>query len=118
MKKLLLLLIGLVSLNVYSQTAEQMNKYMRFVPSNMKASDVSPSDIPSEDILRQMGLSDDEIVEAMDYKYQRGKYNPNFIDTNSVESALMQSDMLYSSMNDTLFEWNDSIDYPSAKIYG
>ena len=38
----------------------------------MKASDINPSDIPSEDILRQMGLSVEEISEAMDYKYQRG----------------------------------------------
>ena len=59
MKKILILLLGLVSLNIHSQTVEQMKKYMRFVPSNMKTSDINPSDIPSEDILRQMGLSDE-----------------------------------------------------------
>ena len=118
MKKILILLLGLVSLNIHSQTVEQMKKYMRFVPSNMKTSDINPSDIPSEDILRQMGLSDKEISEAMDYKYQRGKYNPNFIDTSSTETSLIQSDLLYNSMSDSLFELNDSIIYPLAKIYG
>ena len=118
MKKILILLIGLVSLHAHAQTIDQMQKYMRFVPSNMKASDINPSDIPSEDILRQMGLSDKEISEAMDYKYQRGKYNPNFIDTSSTETSLIQSDLLYNSMSDSLFELNDSIIYPLAKIYG
>ena len=118
MKKILTLLIGLVSLTIHAQTVEQMNKYMRFVPSNMKASDINPSDIPSEDILRQMGLSEEEISEAMDYKYQRGKYNPNYIDTTGAETTLMQSDLFYDSMNDSLFDLNDSIIYPSAKIYG
>ena len=118
MKKILILLIGLVSLHAHAQTIEQMQKYMRFVPSNMKASDINPSDIPSEDILRQMGLSDEEISEAMNYKYQRGKYNPNFIDTTSTETSFIQSDLLYDSMRDSLFDLNDSIIYPSAKIYG
>ncbi len=118
MKKILILLIGLVSLTIHAQTVEQMNKYMRFVPSNMKASDINPSDIPSEDILRQMGLSEEEISEAMDYKYQRGKYNPNYIDTTGAETTLMQSDLFYDSMSDSLFTSNDSIIYPSAKIYG
>ena len=118
MKKILTLLIGLVSFTIHAQTVEQMNKYMRFVPSNMKASDINPSDIPSEDILRQMGLSEEEISEAMDYKYQRGKYNPNYIDTTGTETTLMQSDLFYASMNDSLFDLNDSIIYPSAKIYG
>ena len=118
MKKILILLIGLVSLHAHAQTIEQMQKYIRFVPSNMKASDINPSDIPSEDVLRQMGLSDKEISEAMDYKYQIGKYNPNFIDTSSTETSLIQSNLLYNSMSDSLFEFNDSIIYPSAKIYG
>jgi len=118
MKKILILLIGLVSLNIHAQTVEQMKKYMRFVPSNMRASDINPSDIPSEDILRQMGLSDEEISEAMNYKYQRGKYNPNFIDTTSAETSFIQSDLLYDSMRDSLFDLNDSIIYPSAMIYG
>ena len=118
MKKILILFIGLVSLNVHAQTAEQMSKFMRFVPSNMQATDVNPSDIPSEDVLRQMGLSEGEISEAMGYKFQRGKYNPNFIDTSGAETALIQSELLYNSMNDSLFNFNDSILYPSAKIYG
>ena len=118
MKKILTLLIGLVSFTIHAQTVEQMNKYMRFVPSNMKASDINPSDIPSEDILRQMGLSEEEISEAMDYKFQSGKYNPNYIDTTGAETTLMQSDLFYDSLSDSLFDFNDSIIYPQAKIYG
>ena len=118
MKKILILLIGLVSLTIHAQTVEQINKYMRFVPSNMKASDINPSDIPSEDILRQMGLSEEEISEAMDYKYQRGKYNPNYIDTTVLRLIYSNHNCFTSSMNDSLFELNDSIIYPLAKIYG
>ena len=118
MKKISIILFYIVSLTIHAQTVEQMNKYMRFVPSNMKASDINPSDIPSEDILKQMGLSDEEISEAMDYKFQRGKYNPNYIDTTSAETSLKQSDLFYGSMSDSLFDLNDSIIYPSAKIYG
>ena len=118
MKNFLILITCLISLTVHAQTEEQMSKYMRFIPSNMKASDINPSDIPSEDILRQMGLSEQEIIEAMDYKFQRGKYNPNYIDTISSETNLIQSDLFYDSMSDSLFDLNDSIIYPSAKIYG
>ena len=46
---------------------------MRFAPSNLNATNVNPSDIPSEQVLRQMGLSEEEIQEAIDFKYQRGK---------------------------------------------
>ena len=118
MKKIIILLITLITLGVNAQNNEKMTQFMRFVPSNLQASDVKPSDIPSNDILRQMGLSEEEINEAMDFKYQRGKYHPNFIDTSSVETSIIQSDLLYSSMNDSLFKFNDSIVYPPAKIYG
>jgi len=84
----------------------------------MKATDINPSDIPSEDILRQMGLSEEEISEAMDYKYQSGKYNPNYIDTTGAETTLIQSDLFYDSLRDSIFDFNDSIIYPQAKIYG
>ncbi len=118
MKNFLVLIACLISFTVYAQNDEQMNKYMRFIPSNIKASDINPSDIPSEDILKQMGLSEEEIIEAMDYKFQRGKYNPNYIDTISSETNLIQSDLFYDSMSDSLFDLNDSIIYPSAKIFG
>ena len=48
----------------------------------------------------------------------KGKYNPNYIDTTGAETTLMQSNLFYASMNDSLFDLNDSIIYPSAKIYG
>ena len=34
---------------------------MRFAPSNLNASNVNPSDIPSEQVLRQMGLSEEKL---------------------------------------------------------
>ena len=120
MKKIIIipLLLVLLSLNAYSQSAEQMKKYMRFVPSNINTSDVKPSDIPSEGVLRQMGLSESEIQEAMAFKSGSGKYNPNFIDTSTVETTNIQSGFFNEAMNDSLFNLNDTILYPSAKIYG
>ena len=90
MKKIIILLITLITLGVNAQNNEKMTQFMRFVPSNLQASDVKPSDIPSSDILRQMGLSEEEINEAMDFKYQRGKYHPNFIDASSVETSIIR----------------------------
>ncbi|MGC6470017.1 MAG: SLBB domain-containing protein [Flavobacteriales bacterium] len=118
MRIILVLLFCASSLLGYSQSLEQMQKYMKFMPSNLQATDVKPSDIPSEDVLRQMGLSEDEISEAMAFKFQKGKYNPNFIDTSSVETSRIQSSAFIDSMPDSLFDYNDSIKYPIAKIYG
>ena len=36
-----------------------------FLPSNVNPSELKPSDIPSEQVLRQMGLSEDEIKEIL-----------------------------------------------------
>lgn len=118
MKKIIVIVLCFIGQISYGQSVEQMQKYMKFAPSNMSASDINPSDIPSEDVLRQMGLSESEISEAMDYKLQRGKYNPNFIDSSSAEISQIQSRNFNESLIDTLFSFNDSIQYPAAKIYG
>lgn len=118
MKKIIVIVLCFIGQISYGQSVEQMQKYMKFAPSNMRASDINPSDIPSENVLRQMGLSESEISEAMDYKLQRGKYNPNFIDSSSAEISQIQSRNFNESLIDTLFSFNDSIQYPAAKIYG
>ena len=110
MKRIIVIVLCLTGLLSYGQSIQQMQKYMKFAPSNMGATDVNPSDIPSEGVLRQMGLSEDEIQEAMNYKFQRGEYNPNFIDSSSSDISQIQSRNFYESLdNDTLFPFNDSI---------
>ena len=104
-----------------SQLKEKTNasqQYLKFAPSNLRATDINPSDIPSEDVLRQMGLSEMEIKQAMDYKLQKGAYNPNFIDSSATDINQFQANKLVSAISDTLFPYNDSIKYPIAKVYG
>ena len=38
--------------------------YLKFLPSNANPEDLRPSDIPSEQVLKQMGLSDNEIADS------------------------------------------------------
>ena len=119
-KIILFALAGFLSLSVTAQTTEQssqMKQYMRFAPSNLNASNINASDIPSEQVLRQMGLSEAEIQEAMDFKFQRGKYNPNAIDSSAFVAKSDKAADLYSAMGDTAF-FNDSIQYPLGKIFG
>ena len=72
MKKILFLLLSiLLTLGVSAQIDIDKSKinpaYFKFLPSNANPEDLRPSDIPSEQVLRQMGLSDNEIAEAMDF---------------------------------------------------
>lgn len=91
---------------------------LRFVPSNIDPSSVNPSDVPSEDVLRKMGLSEQEITEALDFKFQQGKYDPNYseLDSSMSYSKLQNTNGLYNSI--TSLEFNDSILYPLGKVYG
>ena len=79
MKKLILLSFSILfTLGVSAQIDIDESKinpvYLKFLPSNANPEDLRPSDIPSEQVLKQMGLSDEEISEAMDFKLSRGKY--------------------------------------------
>jgi len=56
--------------------------YSIFLPTNSNVGDLRPSDIPSEQVLKKMGFDKDEIKEAMDFKYSRGKYQKNKISNN------------------------------------
>ena len=55
--------------------------YLKFLPSNANPEDLRPSDIPSEQVLKQMDFQIMEIAEAMDFKYSRGKYAKGVQDT-------------------------------------
>ncbi len=85
---------------------------LKFLPSNINPNELKPSDIPSEEVMRQMGMSDEEIAEALDFKYQRSIYSE--IDTSSSQFNLKK---FYERMGDELIK-NDSISYPRGKVYG
>ena len=72
MKKIILFALTVLLYCTAIAQSDVSKQYMRFAPSNLNASNVNPSDIPSEQVLRQMGLSESEIQEAMDFKYQKG----------------------------------------------
>ncbi|SVE44669.1 uncharacterized protein METZ01_LOCUS497523, partial [marine metagenome] len=118
MKKILLyslsVLITLVANAQIDINKSKINSaYLKFLPSNAKPEDLRPSDIPSEQVLKQMGLTDAEIVEAINFKYGRGKYAIVVNDTvgNNFELA-----KFYESFGDTLEV--DTVSYPKARIYG
>ena len=118
MKKLILLsLFVCLSLLSSAQIDNDKSKinpaYLKFLPSNANPEDLRPSDIPSEQVLKQMGLSNAEISEAMDYKFSKGKYAKGVQDTIGGNTNLSK---FYESFGDTLAI--DTTSYPKARIYG
>jgi protein involved in polysaccharide export with SLBB domain len=118
MKKIILLSFSiLLTFGVSAQIDIDKSKinpaYLKFLPSNANPEDLRPSDIPSEQVLKQMSLSESEIAEAMDYKYSRGKYAKGAQDTMGDNSTLSK---FYESFGDTLV--TDTTMYPKARIYG
>ena len=117
MKKYIVsILVCLLSFTTYAQntTGKINSAYLKFLPSNANPSDLKPSDIPSEQVLRQMGLSETEIAEAMDFKFQRGKYTVNESDTTSnFQNSIAR---FYQELGDTTTA--DTLTFPKAKIYG
>ena len=98
---------------INSERIKSNSAYLSFLPSNLKSNDLKPSDIPSKLVLKQMGFSDEEIDEAMDYKYSRGKYSKS---TQEFSDTLSNIDRFNMFFDDTLAV--DSTIYPKAKIYG
>ena len=116
MKKLLFTHILIFSFLIsYSQgiSTDQIKKrYSKFTPSNIDPNKLNPSDIPSEEVLRQMGFSDREIEEALKFKNGEEKYDKNTTDKDTSNVA-----KFYLYLNgDTLKK--DSILFPKAKIFG
>ncbi|MDG2138994.1 MAG: SLBB domain-containing protein [Flavobacteriales bacterium] len=87
--------------------------YRNFLPSNANPDDLRPSDIPSKQVLKQMGLSEEEIKEAMDFKYGKGKYDKS---KNISKDTISNIDKLYLFFEDSLSF--DSVEYPKARIFG
>ena len=87
--------------------------YSNFLPTNSNIGDLRPSDIPSEQVLKQMGFDKNEIKEAMDFKYSRGKYKKNNISNKDTISNLSKFSLYFE---DTITI--DSVIYPKAKIFG
>ena len=114
MKKIFLSIIFCVfSIITLSQNVNTQN--VNFLPSNVNLSELKQSDIPSEQVLRKMGLSDDEIKEALDFKYSKGVYSDNTIDSNYRLSEKINR--FYKNIsNDQILE--DTLIFPKAKIYG
>ena len=118
MKKIILLSFSIlltfgVSAQIDIDKSKINSAYLKFLPSNASPEDLRPSDIPSEQVLKQMGLSDAEISEAMDYKFSKGKYAKVVQDTIRGNTNLSK---FYESFGDTLAI--DSTSYPKARIYG
>ena len=85
MKKLILFLLSICfAFSLIAQVDIDKSKisptYLKFLPSNANPEDLRPSDIPSEQVLKQMGFSEEEIIEAMEFKNGSGKYAKNFQD--------------------------------------
>jgi len=118
MKKLILFSFSilfnfLVSAQIDIDKFKANSTYLKFLPSNSNPEDLRPSDIPSKQVLKQMGLSDEEISEAMDFKSSTGKYTKVVEETSGVNVNLSK---FYESFGDTLLA--DTITYPKARIYG
>ena len=118
MKKLILLSFSILfALLVNAQVDIDKSKinpaYLKFLPSNANPEDLRPSDIPSEQVLKQMGLSNEEIKEAIAFKNSTGKYAKKENKSDEVNNNL---DKFYKNLGDTLVI--DTTSYPKARIYG
>ena len=118
MKKIILLSL-FICLSLLSSSQIDIDKskinpaYLKFLPSNANPEDLRPSDIPSEQVLKQMGLSDEEINEAMDFKSSTGKYAK---ETDKISDVNVNLSKFYERFGDTLA--TDTNSYPKARIYG
>ena len=114
MKKILFLLLVCFSCSIYAQIDIQKSKYLNFLPSNVNPENLKPSDIPSEQVLKIMGLSEEEIRIALDFKNSKGIFS----EENNTDSTRFSTNLskFYQNLGDTLVV--DSIKYPIAKIYG
>ena len=115
MKKLVLLFSVLLTISLSAQIDKSAISpaYLKFLPSNANPEDLRPSDIPSAQVLGQMGLSESEISEALKYRDGLGKYSKVSSDSIYGKDALSK---FYDNFGDTLI--SDSISYPKARIYG
>ena len=57
MKKIIFIALSALLCSTTLAQTESLKEYLRFTPSNLNQNNINPSDIPSEQVLRQMGLS-------------------------------------------------------------
>ena len=119
MKKYFVLFLSFVLISSLIE-AQNINDYkknnstfLNFLPSNANPEDLRPSDIPSTQVLKQMGFSEEEIQEAMDFKFSKGKYAKQSLTKLDSSSNI---DKLYLFFEDTIAL--DTVTYPKAKIFG
>ena len=79
MRKIFLTILCLVSIIISKAQIDISGNSLssfshNFIPSNFDPKDLKPSDIPSIEILRNMGFSEKEINEIKKYKNGLGKY--------------------------------------------
>ena len=122
MKKILLLSFFIVPVfKIYGQNTDIdlkfKEEYLNFIPAGMNVQDVRPSDIPSEQVLIQMGFSKEEVAEIIDFKYGSGKYKKTNINTLSKKSESIDDKDSHIVLKDTIIN-DDVVLYPKAKIYG
>ena len=102
---------------VSTKSQDLFEPYKNFTPSSksLDFADVKPSDIPSEQVLRKMGFTNEEILEALSFKYQTGKYT---LLSDSLKDIASASETFMNKMDIENVDDNDSISFPQAKIYG
>ena len=118
MKKLVLLLLSIlftfiVSAQIDIDKSKIDPAYLKLLPSNVIPNNLKPSDIPSEQVLRQMGFSSEEISEAMRFKNSKGIHK-------KVKNVNSDSDISLQNLNAVLTD-NKSIDtliFPKQRIFG
>ena len=116
MKKLILLsflIFFTLVVNAQIDKSKINPTYLKFLPSNINPENLRPSDIPSEQVLKTMGLSDEEIKEAIAFKNSTGKYAKKENKSDEVNNNLAK---FYKNLGDTLVI--DTTSYPKARIYG
>lgn len=126
MRKIFLTILCLVSIIITKAQIDISGNSLssfshNFIPSNFDPKDLKPSDIPSIEILRNMGFSEKELNEIEKYKSGLGEYNKNnylndtLIDMNDISYISYRSKLLNENLGDSI---NDTIIFPKEKIYG
>ena len=118
MKKIILLsfsilLTLLVSAQIDIDKSKLNPAFLKFLPSNTDPNDLRPSDVPSEQVLKQMGLSDSEISDAMDFKNSTGIYR-------KVKNVNSTSEISLNNLNNILTDksYIDTVVFPKQRIFG
>jgi protein involved in polysaccharide export with SLBB domain len=119
MKKFILLsfsilLTLLVSAQINLDKFKINPTFLKFLPANTDPANLRPSDIPSEQVLKQMGLSDAEISEALDFKNSTGI-------NSKVKNINSDSDISLQDLNLVLQDKASLIDttiFPKQRIFG